>query len=654
MAAERILTVSHEEVVTRWPAFCAGIRDGDLTYVAIGWRYLSSTTGSRFARTRETLAGRIGAIIYDTCRLATMSWVRYCRVFCCLLLVLSCSPPVLGATGGAPASNAGGDATFHTVVTVERVGDIVEITFAYTVPSSISRVELRSGAFDDPDVTIVEARPLERTAATTYEWDGGVDPALVLRLPITAPPLDGTEYAAGTDEWALVTLPTPSARFRYRGDAPRRTSSATVEGSGSGYATSAVAYLGEVDRVSSATTPGTATVVAPANTVDRERLGDVADLYAAARRDFPIGLASDETVVFVLPTSKLAWGPGGFVMRQTVVLRPQALDIESVENTPAHEYVHTRMGVFRGSSNWLREGTAQYYGALLSLNAGIGTFEEFRTAMRAPSYQESGIVLTDRSTWDGRNADYDKGAHVLATLDAEIRRRTDGTKTLRDVFALRFSDRYDRFNTYDGFRQAVIDVTEDPSIGRWLDRYVATDTVPSIPADPSLYVMDSDSDSDGDSLLDGREGDLGTNPFAADSDGDAVRDDAELDDGTVPTVADTDGDGLDDGMERERGTDPRTTDSDGDGVADGADAFPLDESRTTATLAKPSQTAFGQDVTDTGSDWSGQQANDGHARQTSLSFETLLLTYGLPSGPVLLVGGLSISLVLAFVVRALT
>ena len=314
------------------------------------------------------------------------------------------------------------------------------------------------------------------------------------------------------------------------------------------------------------------------------------------------------------------------------------------------------MGVFRGSSNWLQEGTAQYYGALLSLNAGIGTFEEFRTAMRAPSYQESGVVLTDRSTWDGRNADYDKGAHVLAALDAEIRRRTDGTRTLRDVFALRFSDRYDRFHTHDGFRQAAIDVTEDPSVGRWLDRYVTTDAVPPIPADPSLYVMDPDSDSDGDTLLDGREGNLGTNPFAADSDGDAVRDDAELEDGTDPTVADTDGDGLDDGAERERGTDPLMVDSDGDGVADGADAFPLDEPRTTATPTASSQTALGQDATapDAGSDSSGQRANGGHARQSSLSLETLLLTYGFPSGPVLLVGGLSVSLVLAFVVRALT
>ena len=83
--------------------------------------------------------------------------------------------------------------------------------------------------------------------------------------------------------------------------------------------------------------------------------------------------------------------------------------------------------------------------------------------------------------------------------------------------------------------------------------------------------LDDALDSDGDGLLDGAEGALGTNPFRRDSDGDWIDDsdeDANLDgvwagdidqdgrftassgDETNPAVADTDGDGLHDGWEK--------------------------------------------------------------------------------------------------------
>ena len=114
-----------------------------------------------------------------------------------------------------------------------------------------------------------------------------------------------------------------------------------------------------------------------------------------------------------------------------------------------------------------------------------------------------------------------------------------------------------------------------------------------------LTSMNQFTDTDGDSLLDVVEFQIGTKPNSSDSDGDGLPDawevayglDAmsaagaagsagdsdgdgrtnaqELAAGTNPVVADTDGDGLNDGQEAAQGTNPLSADSDGDGLPDG-------------------------------------------------------------------------------------
>ncbi len=114
---------------------------------------------------------------------------------------------------------------------------------------------------------------------------------------------------------------------------------------------------------------------------------------------------------------------------------------------------------------------------------------------------------------------------------------------------------------------------------------------------PGVTTDPLNPDSDGDTLPDGAERDLGTNPNV--NDGDMVFDDdgdglvnfqettgwsvtryavstTPLDQGAStttdvtsdPDVADTDGDGLNDRIESELGTDPRSADTDGDGLSD--------------------------------------------------------------------------------------
>ena len=145
------------------------------------------------------------------------------------------------------------------------------------------------------------------------------------------------------------------------------------------------------------------------------------------------------------------------------------------------------------------------------------------------------------------------------------------------------------------------------------------------------YFVDSDTDKDGsgnqkdadddnDGLSDDQEISSGTNPLLADTDGDHAKDGAdafpkdktewqdtdkdglgdvkdldgdndgifyfeeEFDYGTNPLSADTDNDGIKDQEEIISGTSPADADTDKDGTDDLKDEFPIDPSKTTASL----------------------------------------------------------------------
>jgi hypothetical protein len=255
-----------------------------------------------------------------------------------------------------------------------------------------------------------------------------------------------------------------------------------------------------------------------------------------------------------------------------------ATAVAAPENAFTHEYVHSRLGeVGNGSAAWLTEATAEYYGYLSTLNAGGTSYEAFYGATTAERFapNRTAVVLADRESWRGTLGDYEKGAHVLAALDAEIRDRTGGERTLYDVFVTTRT-----FDDYDAFRAQVVETTGDDAIGPWLDRYVTTDALPPLPDDPARYVHGPDLDPDGDGLTSQEEveGDPQTNPFAADTDADGLDDAREREIGTDPTDPDTDGDALSDATERAVGTDPTDPDTDGDGTNDAIDAYPTDPS----------------------------------------------------------------------------
>jgi|GEM_PF-1068915 len=531
-------------------------------------------------------------------------------------LVVACllaSAAVAGAVpSGGETPQVGSGPTIHERTSFNRTPSMpgsVDATISYELPSSVAELEVtvRPGPWTGAEV--VETVGFDRTGSWSFSWsdDQPADrPSIRVRLPLDgpvgagdSPSAEGAERAA----WALV--PTvglnTEARWRYFGESPDFEQSTAIEGQG--VLTDVYAYLGPHRTVEAGTGNGSVEVVVvgkaePAASPDR-----VAGFLARQQERFDLGARRPATAL-VLPNDSVATtAPIGQTAGRTFWVRDTSFELESVENTPAHEFIHTRMGgVGNGSALWLREASAQYYGMLLSLNDGIGSYDQFERRVGAAPTTTDSVRLARPSTFADNDGEYVVGARVLAALDARIRQRTGGQRTLVDVFRNGTDPEtgFVAFESAEAFREAVVRVSGDPELGTWLNRYTTTTERPSVPDDPSLFVTEPTLDPDGDGIESGTEVERGTNPFDADSDHDGLEDDREQRLGTDARAADTDGDGLTDGTEVERGLDPTAADTDGDGVDDGEDAYPADASRTAAATEPGDR----EGETDTGVIWS--------------------------------------------------
>ncbi|SDN04230.1 hypothetical protein SAMN05192554_11312 [Haloarchaeobius iranensis] len=229
------------------------------------------------------------------------------------------------------------------------------------------------------------------------------------------------------------------------------------------------------------------------------------------------------------------------------------------------------------------EGSAEYLAALETYQQGRISFTTFHDAVESESDQS--VVLAEPRTWN-EYSDYRKGSRVAAALDARIRQETGGNYTLRDVIYVlnREAGKYASMLTHEDLKAAVERVVGRP-MDDWLDRYVTTSEVPSVPEDPGLFSQPSgEPDGDGDGIANIVEQQRNvSSPFLADTDGDGLDDGSEFANGSDPTATDTDGDGLGDAAEvRVHGTNPNATDTDGDGFSDSAE---LDRYETDPTAA---------------------------------------------------------------------
>lgn len=121
-----------------------------------------------------------------------------------------------------------------------------------------------------------------------------------------------------------------------------------------------------------------------------------------------------------------------------------------------HEQVHLVDGTDVDSDlNWFTEGYANYGAVLYGMETGYQDFTQYRNHLE--DWGGDRVVLADIAEDD--NEDYTQGPRVLAALDYEIRKATDGEATIEDV--VREMHDHDGSLSHEEFIDIVADVANE-------------------------------------------------------------------------------------------------------------------------------------------------------------------------------------------------
>jgi len=418
----------------------------------------------------------------------------------------------------------------------------IHATHRYRVRGNVSTIIV----YDYDDATVVNSRGFDRRESGRWAWDGETAaPTLQWETSVnrTSRHFEGLRWV-DVGNW---TLANPRTDFVVRDadheewvyswqDTPRIDQRSRVAADADGFAGPAVVYLGPFETTVRNATDQRFRLIRPESARLREHPDRIMTTLASAAQQLRVG-ARDETVnVFVGP-DPLRYGgttASGIDGVQDVWVSARA-DAGSPPSTWIHEYVHTRQSFVLGDEmTWFREASASYYAAVCAIRTPVTertAYRQFLETLR----QDHGAnaTLSDRSSWSNTYVPYAKGTRVLAALDARIRTRTNGTRTLQTVF--RRLNEHDGVVTYDVFATVVGNVTGE-SQRAWLDDHVRDGREVSPPESPFKYVSPGGQlDADGDGLSANTERRAGTHPFVADTDADGVSDGTELRLGTNPS-----------------------------------------------------------------------------------------------------------------------
>ncbi|MFB6179296.1 MAG: hypothetical protein ABEI77_06185 [Halorientalis sp.] len=307
---------------------------------------------------------------------------------------------------------------------------------------------------------------------TKLDWSGTGRGRLVVETTSQASddPRSG-EYFTG-DGWQLASVPFVELRWRATGQSTTHTTRPLGDEAGllddgqSGVYGDRYALVGETSQRTIRANGQRIRLVTPKGTGVGAGRHDVLQAIAAASRQLDVGDRDKHVLLFGLPDPVRRGGETFPTRDEGWVSADEPVD--SANDVWLHEYVHTRQSFRLGKSmQWFREASAEYYAARL-------TFEQHRISRQEMKAhldgKASSATLTDPSTWENERVPYRKGARVLALLDRNIRRSTDGRRSLEDVF--RRMNSHNGRVTYPEFQRMVAQVAGH-SMDGWLDRYVA-------------------------------------------------------------------------------------------------------------------------------------------------------------------------------------
>ncbi|NHX37609.1 MULTISPECIES: double zinc ribbon domain-containing protein [Halolamina] len=285
-----------------------------------------------------------------------------------------------------------------------------------------------------------------------------------------------------TGGWALLKYPPINTSWRYTGPEIDLQREFDVGQEGVASSDGSIVYLGPHTEEQFRAGGQTFRIAIPGQASLRPSLSEVQASLSYAANNLDVGGKNDAVVVIAAP-SNINWGWGGLQSGVNGYWAVDSSRVGNANNTWVHEYIHTRQEWTPDSStDWLVEGTANYYAALVTYLEGRISFSAFRRFLAIDRHSDS--VLSDPGRWSAPNAHYSKGRRVTAALDSKIRRETNGERTFEDVFR--------RMNRIDGpltdqKLQNIVRTVVGQSLSGWFAKYVNGIQTPDIPQDEQLF-----------------------------------------------------------------------------------------------------------------------------------------------------------------------
>lgn len=298
------------------------------------------------------------------------------------------------------------------------------------------RVQLPDGS------TVRAADGFIREDAQTYRWDGSTDGPTIEYAVQANRSIDQTGPIAGpgrlvyTDvgEWAVVSQPATQHSWGWRApDGVGFERETTVDGPGA--IGDAMAYLGEYEAHTRRAHGQQFRMIVPASATLAENPEALLDSLAAASDKLRVGDRDQDVFMIATPSGTVDWGVRGLQTGPADMWVRDREELSDPNNVWFHEYVHTRQDYAAASDlQWLYEGGATYYAALLSLEQDLISFGQFRDRLAiGADGRYAGSVLADPGTWQA-NAEYHVGALVAGDLDRRIRQSAARNQSFQEVF----------------------------------------------------------------------------------------------------------------------------------------------------------------------------------------------------------------------------
>ena len=381
---------------------------------------------------------------------------------------------ITGRQTATAESTSQGDIEYTQRFAQHEQQGLFRVTHEYRLPPHLRslQVHLPSGA------TVISSRGFERDDGS-YHWTGSSSTGRITYLvlanrtvdgDVASDPDDGLAYA-DAGEWALVGQPRVGHEWTYSGTEVVKLDRA-VQVDGSGVAGGRMVYFGSYRESTRVAHGQRFRLVVPEQASLSADRSAILNSMAAASESLRVGERDPEVTVFAAPTSAVDWGLRGFQRGDADLWVQDVEPLDTPDNVWLHEYVHTRQSLrAEPSLEWVREGTAVYYAALLSHEQGRVSAEQFEARMAAGAEPEfDSTVLTQPDTWDPR-AEYDLGGLVSGELDRRVRMATDGEHSLQTVFG--------RLNAHSGTASAdtlheMLATVGNGSVASMGDRYTRT------------------------------------------------------------------------------------------------------------------------------------------------------------------------------------